>query len=127
MSKLSVFYVISLLILGLFVIFAIFNPMVAGEKYTEIQRESLLKTDDGWATQINLINNEGKDQNYTIHASVNDGKKYEEDILVKDGRTYTFVYRVSSKDLTSVEDKVKLVVYKEGESSPVEETTYYLD
>ena len=48
MSKLSIFYVISLLILGLFVIFAIFNQMMSGEKYTEIQRESLLKTDDGW-------------------------------------------------------------------------------
>ena len=126
MSKLRILYILSLVILGVLIGFTVFKPVVTGGEYSEVQRESLLETGEGWVIQFDLINYEGKDLRYTIGVSVNEGKPYRESILLRDGRTFTFIRRVNSYELSGDKDKVTFAIYKEGEDIPFEQATYYL-
>ncbi|MFC1984490.1 hypothetical protein ACFLU0_00545 [Chloroflexota bacterium] len=107
--------------------FTVFRPMVVGEKYSEVQRESLLKTEEGWIIQFDLINNEGEDQSYTISLSIDDDKPYKEDVFLPDGRIYRFVRRIHAGELAGDTGRVDLVIYKNDESTPIEHLTYYLE
>ncbi len=126
MSKLSIFYILTLMLLGVLLVFAVFRPMVTGGEYGEVKRKSLLRSENGWVIQYDLINREGKDQNYTIYLSVDGGKQYKEDFRLQDGRIFTFIRRVSPSELSSEEGEVNITIYKEGMTAPFEETVYYL-
>ena len=126
MSKLRIFYILSLAILGILLVSTVFRPMAGGGKYSEVQREGFIETGEGWVIQFDLINHEWKDQRYTIGISVNEGKPYRESLLLRDGRTYTFVRRINSYELSGDKDKVIFAIYKEGEDTPFEQATYYL-
>ncbi len=126
MSKLRIFFVVSLVILGVLAVFTIFRPMATGGEYSETQRESLLKTEEGWVIQYELINREEKEQNYTIWLTIDGGKPYEEDVMLREGKKFTFIRRLSSQELSSGEGEVKITIYKEGEVTPFEEAVYYL-
>ena len=127
MSRLKIIYILSLVVLGVLLVFTVFRPMATGTEYSEVQRESLLKTDNGWIIQFNLINCEGREQKYTIFVSVDDGKPYKEEVLLKEGRKFTFVRRINSNELSGEESKATFTVYKEGEATPFEEITYFLE
>ncbi len=124
MSKYRVVYIVSLLLLGMLIVFTIFRPMAVGEKYSEVQREHLLQTEDKWIIEFDIINREGRDQNYTITA-VLDGKAYYEDVLIREGRMFTYIRHIYPDQLT--ERKVSFTIYKEGEETPFEQITYYID
>ena len=126
MSKLRIFYMLSLVILGVLLVFTVFRPMAIGGEYSEVQREGLMETEEGWIIQFDLMNHEWKDQRYTIGVSVNEGKPYRESLLLRDGRTYTFIRRINSCELSGDKDKVTFAIYKEGEDTPFEQATYYL-
>ncbi|MFC2017624.1 hypothetical protein ACFLUD_04355 [Chloroflexota bacterium] len=126
MSKPRILYILSLVILGVLLVFTVFKPMATGGEFSEVQRESLLETEEGWIIQFDLVNHEWKDQRYTIGVSVNEGKPYRESLLLRDGRTYTFVRRINSYELSGDKDKVIFAIYKEGEDTPFEQATYYL-
>ena len=73
--------------------------------------------------QYNIINLEGRDQNYTIDASVA-GKTYSENVLVPSGREYVYIHHIQPNGLVGSE--VTFTFYKEGELNPFKEATYYL-
>jgi len=123
MSRHKIIYIVSLVILGVLIGFAVFRPMATGSKYTEVQRGHLLQTDTEYIFQFDIINHEGKDKNYTINVLV-DGKQNTEDVLIPDGQMFTYIHHVYLDRLT--EGKVSFTIYKEGEASPFEEATYYL-
>jgi len=125
-SKLRLFYILSLVILGVLAVFTIFRPMVTGGGYSETQRESLLKTEDGWVIQYDLINCEEKEQNYVICLTIDGGKPYEEDVMLRAGKRFTFIRRVSPHEFSGEKGEVKITIYQEGEVTPFEEATYYL-
>ena len=127
MSKLRIFYILSLLIVGALLVNTVFKPLATGEGYTEVQREGLLKRGEGWVIQFALVNHEGVDKRYTICVSVNDGKPYKEGVLLKDGRTFTFIRRIPSFELGGEKGKVDFAIYKEGKDTPFEQATYYLE
>ena len=124
MSKLRIVYIVSLLILGVLVAFVVFRPMATGEEYSEVSRESLLQTENGWILQFVILNREGKDRSYTIEVSV-DGKPSTITVPIRDGEQYTYVRQIRSEMLS--EGVVSYTIYKEGETTPFEQGTYYLD
>ena len=124
MSKLRVFYILSLLILGVLLVFTVFRPLAMGSGYTEVQREQLVQTESGYIIQFAIINHEGEEKQYTIRISF-DSYQYSQDILVPDGKTFTYAHQLYPDRIT--EGKVNLNIYKEGESTPFEQITYYLN
>ncbi|MFC2019742.1 hypothetical protein ACFLU4_07360 [Chloroflexota bacterium] len=126
-SKLKIFYILSLAALIAVLVFAVFRPMVTGPKYSEVQRANIIKSTEGWVMQFNLINREGSDQNYTIYVSIDNKEPYRENVLLREGRTFIFVRRIPTHELAGDKGEVHLSVYKEDETEPFEETTYYLE
>ena len=123
MSKLRIFYIFSLVILGVLLVFTVFRPMVSGGKYSEVLQEELLQAKDGWIFQFVILNHEGKDTTYTINATVS-GKPYTQEVTIRDGGRFTYTQQVRRSMIT--EGNVSFNIYKEGEDTPFEQTTYYL-
>ncbi len=123
MSRLRILYILSLVMLGILLVFTVFRPMATGGEYTEVQLGGLLQAEDEWVIQFNIINHEESDQKYTITVVV-DGKPYREDVLIQDGRKFTYMHHIRRD--TETEKIANLVIYKEGEETPLEQVTYYL-
>ena len=124
MPRLRIALIVSLVILGVLLVFTVFRPMTSGEKYSEVSRESTIQTEDEWIIQFDLINSEGKDTNYIINWS-SGGESYTEKALVGDGRIYRHIYHVYP-EMVRETGKVNLTIYKEGEATPFEQATYYI-
>jgi len=124
MSRLRIVYIASLVILGALIVFTVFRPMAVGEEYSEVQQAQLLEREDQWIIQYDIINREGRDTNYTIKVLTN-GKLYTQSVLIPDGDMFTYIYHLYPEMLTKKE--VGFAIYKEGEATPVEEATYYLE
>ena len=123
MSKLRILYILSLVVLGVLLVFTVFRPMASDRKYSEIQKEQLLQAEDQWIVQFDIINHEGEERNYTINILV-DGKLHEQEVLIPDGRKFTYIHHVYTDRI--IDGNVRLTIYKEGEATPFEEATYYL-
>ena len=123
MEKLKIVYILSLVILAVLIVLAFRQPVVHELKYSEVQRAQLLEKEDEQIIQFDIINHEQKDMNYTINVTV-DGKKYTEDVLIRKGGMFTYIHHIYPERISKGE--VSFVVYKEGESAPIEEVTYYL-
>ena len=123
MSKLRAFFIISLMILGVLLVLTVFRPMASGSDYSEVQRAQLLEREDQWIIEFDIINQEGEDMSYTIKVLA-DGKLYTESVLIRDGGMFTYIHHFYPDRLTK--NEVNFAVYKEGESTPVEQATYFL-
>ncbi len=123
MSKLRAFYIISLMILGVLLVLTVFRPMASGSEYSEVQRVQLLEREDQWIIEFDIINREGEDMSYTITVFA-DEKLYTESVLIKDEGMFTYIHHFYPDRLTK--NEVNFAVYKEGESTPVEQATYFL-
>lgn len=123
MSKLRIVYISLLIALGVLIAFTVFRPFSLGEEYTGIQRAQLLETEDEWIVEFDLTNNEGEDREYTIHALVGNSL-YTEDILIPDGRQYTYIHHVRP-DMVS-DGKVSFALYEADELDPIKQWTFYL-
>jgi len=126
MSKLRIVYIISLVILAVLLVRVSFWPMTGGEqKHSEVSRESLLETENGWILQFDIVNHEGEDRNYTINVSV-DGKPSTRTVSIRDEGVFTYIRHISSDMLGGERGQVSITVYKEGEDTPFEQGTWYL-
>ncbi len=123
MGKLRIFYIVSLAILGVLIIFAVLRPMTAGKKYSEVQQEQLLQTENGCAIRFVITNHEGEDKAYTVKVSFG-SYQFSQDVLIPDGNTFTYVHNLNPEQVT-VGD-IHFVIYKEGETAPFEQLTYHL-
>ena len=124
MSKLRIFYIISVVILGVLVVRVLFWPMTGGEqKYSVVSRESLLQTETGWILQFDILNHEGEERKYTISVSV-DGKPSTLTVSIRDEGAFTYIKHVNRDMIT--DGVFSFSVYKEGEATPFEQGTYYL-
>ncbi len=122
--KFRFIYIASLVVLGVLIAFSIFRPMVTGGEYSEVQRAQLLEREDQWIIEFDIINQEGEDTSYTIKV-ITDGKQYVESVLIRDGGMFTYLHHFYPDRLTK--NEVGFVVYKEGESVPIEQATYFLE
>lgn len=104
-------------------VFTVFRPMTSAEKFSTVSRESIIQGEDRWIIQFDIINREGEDTSYIINWSSGEDT-YSERVSIKDGRTFTNIHFVYPEQVK--EGKVNLEIYKEGESTPFEQSTYYI-
>ncbi len=123
MSRLSIVYIVSLIILGVLLVFTVFRPMASGERFTTVMRESVIQREDQWIIQVDIINREGKTTGYVVNWS-SGGETYSQEVSVKDGRVFTSIHYVYPEAVE--EGEVNLTIYREGEATPFEEATYYV-
>ena len=124
MSKLRIIFVASFLILGVLLAFTLFRPMVLGQEFETLIRESIIQEEDEWIIQINIINKEGEVTDYTIEWSTGGEIYNSKNVTIKNGRTFTNIHHVYPQ--TVQEGEVYLTIYKEGEPTPFEQSTYYV-
>ncbi len=123
MSKLKIFYILSLVILGVLLVFTVFQPLGTGREYSQVSRESLLQTEDGWIIEFDTMNREAQDTTYIIEVTVDD-KPFRETFLIQSGGVYRYIHHINSREITN--GKVSTAIFKEGEVDPFEYGTYYL-
>jgi len=121
--KLRLIYIASLVILVVLIAFTVFRPMATSGEYSEVQRAQLLEREDQWIIEFDIINREEKDMSYTIKVAA-DGEQYTESVLIRGGGTFTYIHHFYLDRLTN--NEVSFAVYKEGESTPIEQATYFL-
>ena len=124
MSKLRIVYTLSLVIVGVLLVFVFFSPITGGEQdYSVVQREHLLEKEDQWIIELHLLNYEGKETEYTINVLVND-ELCTESIRLRHTELFKYVHHIYKDRLDKGE--VSLAIYKEGEGTPFKMATYYL-
>lgn len=123
MSRFRILYLLSLVLLGVLVVFTVFRPMVTGAEYSQVQREHLLEEEDQWIIELHILNNERQDTDYTINVLV-DGELCTDKVTIRSGRVFKYIVHIYKDKLK--EGKVSLAVCKENEATPFEQTTYYL-
>ncbi len=123
-SRLKLVLVLSLVIMGVMAGFAVFRPLVPGREYSAVARESVIKADDQWIIQFDIINQEAKDMSYNL-VWLNGGEKSTESVLVGKGRVFSYIRHIYLNTLK--EASVTLTIYKDGETAPFETVTYHLN
>lgn len=123
MLKFRIIYIISLVMLGVLIVFTAARPMATSGQYSEVQRAQLLEREDRRIIEFDILNREGKGTNYTIKV-IADGKLYTESVFIKDGRIFTYAHHFYPERLTN--NEVSFAVYKEGEAAPIKQASFYL-
>ena len=124
MLRLRILFIASLVVLIVLLVFTVFGPMVQGEKYSEVVRESIIEQEDEWIIQFGIFNREGADTSYVINWSTGGEIYNNKTVSVADGRIFTNIHHVYPH--TVKEGKVRLEIYREGETTPFERSTYYV-
>ena len=124
MSKLRISYIVLLVILGILVALVLSRSLAVSQKYSEVSRQHLLKTESEHIVQLDITNHEGKEISYTIQALI-DGKKHVHPISIADGQKFTYIYHVYTDQLN--EPNVTFAISKGEQNSPFEQITYYID
>ena len=121
--RLRLVFVISVVILGVMAVPAVFRPLATGKEYSAVARESVLQDTDQWVIQFDIINLKGKDMNYNVVWS-SGGQAYTEQVMVGQGRTYSHILHVYQATIKKGE--VGMTIYEEGETTPFDQVTYHL-
>ena len=124
MSKLKILFVISVVILAVLIGSVMLSPITTATRYSEVQQEQLLKTDTEWIVEFKILNHEGQSKKYVITGLV-DGKSHAQEIIVGDGRKFTYIYHLYPERLSN--KTVTFAIYKEGEEAPFEQITYHIE
>ena len=124
MSRLKILFVISVVILGVLIGSVMLSPITTATRYSEVQQEQLLKSDTEWIIEFKILNHEGEQRKFVITALV-DGKSHAEEIIVGDGRKFTYIYHLYPERLTN--RVATFAIYKEGEETPFEQITYHIE
>lgn len=125
MSKLRVVYIASLAILGVLIAVTVFKPMATGGEYSMVQRAHFLEREDRWVIELHIFNHEAQDTNYTINVLF-DEELCTESIQLKQGELFKYSHHISRNNLNQGKE-VSVAVYKNGEATPFEQATYYLE
>ncbi len=123
MSKFRIFYILSLVILGVLLVSTVFRPMAAGGEYSQVLRENILEKEDQWVIELHILNHEGRDANYVIDVA-GDEPISTDTIPIRAGSVFKYIIHIYKDRLGS--GKCSLTIYKRGEAAPIEQTTYYL-
>ncbi len=123
MPKVKILYVVTAVILGVLLTLTVFRPLELQSRNSEVQRSQLLRLEDRYALQFDIANHEGKDTNYTVNVSV-DGQPSSLTVCIRSEGAFTYTKYIDESTLTN--GVVSLMVYKEGDTTPVEDITHHL-
>ena len=120
--KLKLIFILSLIVLaGIFI--AVVYLVPSNQKLPESKRVQIIKGENGWTLQYDIINDKERDIKYTIIVTVDNATR-KDSAVVQAGKTYTYIYHISPQQLNKGE--VTLTLYEGDKTEPIEETTYYI-
>lgn len=122
MTRLRIIYILSLILMAVLLVYAVYKPMTSEEKRSTIARESIIETESEWIIQFDIINREASDANYTINWSTGD-VAYSESVAIKNGGVFTYIQHIYPH--MAKKGSVSLVIYKKGESEPLIKRDFY--
>ncbi len=122
-KRLRVFFIFSLILLGVLLAASVIKLMGTGKRYSDVQKAQLLRSADEWIIQFDIINRESRAISYTIDVTV-DGHLSTVTISIPEGQSFPYIKRIRQDILTG--GIVSLAIYKEGQSDPVENIIYHL-
>ena len=122
MSKLRIFYIASLLILGALLV-GIFYPMGKNEELSELTKSSFMYTDNEYLVEFDITNHKDMAVEYIINALI-DGETDSRSFTIQEGRTATYVYHLYPDRIR--EKEITFTIYKEGEVTPCDQVTYHI-
>ena len=122
-SKVKIFYVASLVTLGIMMAFMLLRPLSTEVEYSEVSRIEFIRSEDECILEIDILNHEGRDQNYVVNTLFDD-KQYSERIMISDGKIHTYICYIYPDQM--IDAKFICSICKESETSPIEVVTYYL-
>lgn len=124
-SKLIIIYIASLVILGVLITLAVFQPMVTDEDHSEALQAHLLEREDRWVIELHISNHEAQDTTYTINVLV-DGELCTESFRLRPEGLGKCSYHISRDNLGQA-TLVSIAIHKDGEATPFEQVTYHLE
>ena len=123
MTRLKIAYIVSLAILGILVVMVISDPIRKTEPYSEVLREGMIQTEEAYIVEFEIQNSERKEQCYIISVSCG-SYQYSQRIVIEDSKSFTYVHHLYRDRTTG--NCATFTICREGETTPFEETTYYL-
>ena len=124
MSRLRIFYILSLVILGVLIASVVLGPVAVGEESSVVQRAHFLEAENQWIIEFDLLNKEGSDQSYIITFAAG-SKQHTQNVLIRDGGMFTYIHHVYHNQVT--DGRASVEIYKQGEETPFEQITFYLE
>jgi hypothetical protein len=122
-SRIKILYILSLIILGVLIVFTVFRPMAMEGGYSEVQRTHLLERENQWIIELHILSHEEKATSYNINVFV-DGELHTDSIRLKPGELFKYIHHVY-RDKPEGKD-VSVAIYRQAEAVPFEEMTYHL-
>jgi len=120
-----VIYLASLVILGVLTTFTVFRPMVTGGEYSMVQRAHFLEREDRWVIEFHIFNHEAEDTTYNTTVAL-DEELSTDSFRLRQGELFKCSYHISREEI-NYGKKVSVTVCKEGEATPIDEATYFLE
>jgi hypothetical protein len=122
MLKLRVVFISLLVALAALAGFTLFRPLVTASNYSQVEMERLIQMEDGWVLQFSLFNHEDIDSNYVINVTIGNEQRLSY-ATVRSGGRYDYSHHIYAP-LAS--DQVNLLIYRDGEASPLKQASYFL-
>lgn len=124
LSPVKKVYILSLAVLGVLLAVTFFRPIATGKEYSTVQKEYIVKTDQGWLIQYNLVNTGETDRSFTVLEAVDSVDICSETVQIPAGGTYVYNHHLFSEHVS--QGKVSFTIYRDQEKDPVETLTYHL-
>ena len=127
MNKFRVFYILSLVILILLLIlptYFIFKPTSSEDSISLTSENEFLEIGKTISFAFSHYNHESEDKNYTIVIFLNDK---EISNLTRTVKNHSYLkYLGLFEDSENIRGTITVLIYKEGESEPIDKVTYSL-
>ncbi len=124
-SRHKIVYLLSLVVLGALLVAVFIRPAVTGNECSAIQKEQLIKTPEGWIVQFDLFNQEKSATSYDVEFQGDKNQIFREPVLIAAESSYTYIRHIKSAAVA--DGKVKIRIYKDGETTPFENATLVLN
>ncbi|MFZ5645027.1 MAG: hypothetical protein ACOY46_15710 [Bacillota bacterium] len=124
LPPIKIVYILSLAALGVLLTLTFFMPLATGKEYSTVQKEQVIKTEEGWLVKFEVVNGEKNPQSFTIIEVLGSVESYRGLATIPGGGGYSFTNQIYSRDLAG--GKVNYYIYRNNEPDPVESLTYYL-
>ncbi len=102
-----------------------YKSMVHLPSYAQVHNQQLVKTSDEWIVKFDLINRAGAPQTFNIRINLNGEPRENDTIPVKDGGQFFYTYHVAQSRFPSGA-VVTSTILRDGDPTPLDESTFYL-
>jgi hypothetical protein len=123
---LNLFYIFSLAVLACLIILSVLHPFQGTRQTDTIQKMQLLRSNDAWIIQLQLVNRQPEDVSYHVQTMIGQHTYHGYVTIKKDG---VYIYNQPVEIAPAFAGKTLQVlvnIYENEGTAPVESMTYFL-